>query len=323
MKSAKISPHNGFKEKGIRTGAKNYAKSRSTLELGLLAVPAILWFIVFAYIPMFGIIIAFKDFNYADGIFGSAWNGLENFRYLFATNDAFRILRNTVLYNIAFIVLGTVIPITVAMMLDRIKSRSFIKFAQTTMFLPHFISWVIVGFIAQRFFSTNTGLLNQIIEMFGGEKVSWYTEKLPWIFIIIIVRIWKVLGFNTIIYYGSIIGIDTSLYEAARIDGANEWQVARKITLPLLMPTIMILFIMATGNILRADFGLFYYVPNNQGPLYPVTDVIDTYIYRALKISGDIPGSSAASFVQSVAGLVIVYVANYVTKKIDPDNALF
>ena len=149
------------------------------------------------------------------------------------------------MYNIAFIVLGTVIPIMVAMLLDRVKSRGFIKFCQTTMFLPHFISWVVVAFIAQQFFSTNTGLLNHLIEMFGGEKVSWYTEKMPWIFIIIIVRIWKVLGFNTIIYYGSIIGIDSTLYEAARIDGANEWQVARKITLPLLMPTIMILFIMA------------------------------------------------------------------------------
>lgn len=303
--------------------SKNYYKRKSTAELGILALPAVVWFIIFAYIPMFGIIIAFKDFEYAKGIFGSAWNGLENFKYLFATNDAFRILRNTILYNIAFIVLGTIIPIMVAMLLDRVKSRNFIKFCQTTMFLPHFISWVVVAFIAQQFFSTNTGLLNHVIEMFGGEKVSWYTEKTPWIFIIIIVRMWKVIGFNTIIYYGSIIGIDSSLYEAARIDGANEWQVARKITLPLLMPTIMILFIMATGNILRADFGLFYYVPNNQGPLYPVTDVIDTYIYRALKVSGDIPGSSAASFVQSVAGLVIVFISNYITKKIDPDNALF
>ena len=303
--------------------SKNYYKRKSTAELGILALPAVVWFIIFAYIPMFGIIIAFKDFEYAKGIFGSAWNGFENFKYLFATNDAFRILRNTILYNIAFIVLGTIIPIMVAMLLDRVKSRNFIKFCQTTMFLPHFISWVVVAFIAQQFFSTNTGLLNHVIEMFGGEKVSWYTEKTPWIFIIIIVRMWKVIGFNTIIYYGSIIGIDSSLYEAARIDGANEWQVARKITLPLLMPTIMILFIMATGNILRADFGLFYYVPNNQGPLYPVTDVIDTYIYRALKVSGDIPGSSAASFVQSVAGLVIVFISNYITKKIDPDNALF
>ena len=303
--------------------SKNYYKRKSTAELGILALPAVVWFIIFAYIPMFGIIIAFKDFEYAKGIFGSAWNGFENFKYLFATNDAFRILRNTILYNIAFIVLGTIIPIMVAMLLDRVKSRNFIKFCQTTMFLPHFISWVVVAFIAQQFFSTNTGLLNHVIEMFGGETVSWYTEKTPWIFIIIIVRMWKVIGFNTIIYYGSIIGIDSSLYEAARIDGANEWQVARKITLPLLMPTIMILFIMATGNILRADFGLFYYVPNNQGPLYPVTDVIDTYIYRALKVSGDIPGSSAASFVQSVAGLVIVFISNYITKKIDPDNALF
>ena len=303
--------------------SKNYYKRKSTAELGILALPAVVWFIIFAYIPMFGVIIAFKDFEYAKGIFGSSWNGFENFKYLFATNDAFRILRNTILYNIAFIVLGTIIPIMVAMLLDRVKSRNFIKFCQTTMFLPHFISWVVVAFIAQQFFSTNTGLLNHVIEMFGGEKVSWYTEKTPWIFIIIIVRMWKVIGFNTIIYYGSIIGIDSSLYEAARIDGANEWQVARKITLPLLMPTIMILFIMATGNILRADFGLFYYVPNNQGPLYPVTDVIDTYIYRALKVSGDIPGSSAASFVQSVAGLVIVFISNYITKKIDPDNALF
>lgn len=306
-----------------KKGSNNRAKRKSTAELGVLAMPAVIWFIVFAYIPMFGIIIAFKDFEYAKGIFGSAWNGFENFKYLFVTNDAYRILRNTILYNIAFIVLGTVIPIMVAMLLSRVTSRRFIKFCQTSMFLPHFISWVVVAFIAQQFFSTNTGLMNHLIEMFGGEKVSWYTEKIPWIFIIIIVRIWKILGFNTIIYYGSIIGIDSSLYEAARIDGANEWQVARKITLPLLMPTIMILFIMAIGNILRADFGLFYYVPNNQGPLYPVTDVIDTYIYRALKVSGDIPGSSAASFVQSVVGLVIVFIANHITKKIDPDNALF
>lgn len=306
-----------------KKGSNNRAKRKSTAELGVLAMPAVIWFIVFAYIPMFGIIIAFKDFDYAKGIFGSAWNGFENFKYLFVTNDAYRILRNTILYNIAFIVLGTVIPIMVAMLLSRVTSRKFIKFCQTSMFLPHFISWVVVAFIAQQFFSTNTGLMNHLIEMFGGEKVSWYTEKIPWIFIIIIVRLWKILGFNTIIYYGSIIGIDSSLYEAARIDGANEWQVARKITLPLLMPTIMILFIMAIGNILRADFGLFYYVPNNQGPLYPVTDVIDTYIYRALKVSGDIPGSSAASFVQSVVGLVIVFIANHITKKIDPDNALF
>lgn len=318
MKSLKTKSNNVLKQR-----TKNYVKWKSTAELGILALPAIVWFIVFAYIPMFGIVIAFKDFEPLKGIFGSEWNGFENFKYLFATNDAYRILRNTILYNFAFIVLGAVIPIIVAMLLEKIKSKTFIKFCQTTMFLPHFISWVIVAFIAQQFFSVNSGLLNHIIGIFGGEKVSWYTETTPWIFIIIIVRLWKTLGFNTIVYYGSIIGIDSSLYEAARIDGASEWQISRKITLPLLMPTIMILFIMATGNILRADFGLFYYVPNNQGPLYPVTDVIDTYIYRALKISGDIPGSSAASFVQSVTGLVIVFITNYITKKIDADNALF
>ncbi len=323
MKNKEVNANINPKRKSVKRKSKNYTKWRTTAELGILAVPAVVWFILFAYIPMFGVIIAFKDFEYAKGIFGSSWNGFENFKYLFATNDAFRILRNTILYNLAFIVTGTVVPIAVAMLLDKIQSRNFIKFCQTTMFLPHFISWVIVAFIAQQFFSLNNGFLNHIIEMFGGERISWYTEKTPWILILIIVRLWKVLGFNTIIYYGSIIGIDSSLYEAARIDGASEWQVSRKITLPLLMPTIMILFIMATGNILRADFGLFYYVPNNQGPLYPVTDVIDTYIYRALKVSGDIPGSSAASFVQSVVGLVIVFLSNYITKKIDPDNALF
>lgn len=309
--------------KSVKTKSNNYFKWKSTIELGVLALPAVVWFILFAYIPMFGIIIAFKDFEYAKGIFASDWNGFENFKYLFATNDAYRILRNTILYNIAFIITGTVVPIIVAMLLDKIKNKSFIKFCQTTMFLPHFVSWVIVAFIAQQFFSMNTGFVNHIIEMLGGEKVSWYTEQKPWILILIIARLWKVLGFNTIIYYGSIIGIDSSLYEAAKIDGANEWQISRKITLPLLLPTIMILFIMSIGNILRADFGLFYYVPNNQGPLYPVTDVIDTYIYRALKISGDIPGSSAASFVQSVTGLILVLVSNYITKKIDSDNALF
>lgn len=302
---------------------KMYRSWESTIKLGLLALPAMVWFIVFCYIPMFGIVIAFKDFNYAKGIFGSNWNGFDNFVYLFSSNDAVRILRNTILYNVAFITIGTVVAVTLAILLDKIKSKAFIKFCQTSMFLPYFISWVIVGFIAQQFFSLNNGLANHIIEIFGGEKISWYTVPRPWIFILIITNIWKTIGFNTIVYYGSIMGIDSSLYEAAKIDGANEWQVTKKIIIPMLKPTIMILFIMSIGNILRADFGLFYYVPNNQGPLYAVTDVIDTYIYRALKVSGDISGSSAASFLQSVAGLILVLTANGITRKLDEENALF
>ncbi|MBE7067565.1 MAG: sugar ABC transporter permease [Ruminococcaceae bacterium] len=296
---------------------------RSTISLGFLTLPAIVWFIVFCYIPMFGIIIAFKDFDYAKGIFGSDWCGFDNFVYLFKSNDAFRILRNTILYNFSFIVIGTIAAIAMALMLDSIKSKAFIKFTQTTIFLPYFISWVVVAFVTQQMFALNNGAMNSLIEFFGGEKVLWYTNTKAWPIILIIANLWKQIGFNTIVYYGSILGIDSSLYEAARIDGASGRQCITKITLPLLKPTIVILFIMSIGSILRADFGLFYYLPNNQGPLYPVTDVIDTYIYRALKVSGDLTGSSAASFVQSVVGLILVLITNTITKKLDPENALF
>ena len=296
---------------------------RSTISLSFLTLPAIIWFIVFCYIPMFGIIIAFKDFDYAKGILGSDWCGFDNFVYLFKSNDAYRILRNTILYNATFIIVGTFAAIGVALMLDSVKSKTLIKFTQTTIFLPHFISWVVVAFVTQQMFALNNGAINTLIEFFGGDKIPWYTNIKPWPCILVIANLWKTIGFNTIVYYGAILGIDSSIYEAARIDGANSRQVITKITLPMLKPTIVILFIMSIGTILRADFGLFYYLPNNQGPLYPVTDVIDTYIYRALKVSGDLTGSSAASFVQSVVGLVLVLVANKITKKLDPDNALF
>ena len=296
---------------------------RSTLSLGTLTIPAVIWFIVFCYIPMFGIIIAFKDFDYAKGIFGSEWCGIDNFLYIFKSNDIYRILRNTILYNATFIIVGAVAAISIALMLDSIKSKLFIKFTQTTIFLPYFISWVVVAFVTQQMFSLNNGAMNSLIEFFGGEKFAWYTNTAPWPVILVLANLWKQVGFNTIVYYGAILGIDSSIYEAARIDGANARQIITKITLPLLKPTIMILLIMSIGSILRADFGLFYYLPNNQGPLYPVTDVIDTYIYRALKVSGDLTGSSAASFVQSVVGLILVLITNKITKKLDPENALF
>ena len=295
---------------------------RNTIRLGILTLPTVIWFIIFAYIPMFGIIIAFKDFDYAAGIFGSKWIGFQNFDYLIHSNDAFRILRNTIGYNFLFIVVGNVIAICAALMLDAVHSRAMVKFCQTSMFLPYFISWVVVAFITQQMFSLNNGFINTILESIGREKVSFYTTTKPWPLILLIANVWKGLGYSTILYYGAILGIDASLYEAARIDGARGIQLVTKITLPLLKPTIMVLFIMSIGNILRADFGLFYYLPNNQGPLYPVTDVIDTYIYRALKVSGDMTGSSAASFVQSVFGLVLVLTTNAITKKIDEENSL-
>lgn len=296
---------------------------RNTWQLSLLTVPGIVWFIIFCYIPMFGCIIAFKDFNFKLGIWGSEWCGLENFQYLFASSDAVRILRNTICYNLMFITLGIVLGVTFALFLEQITKKYLIKTFQTMMFLPYFVSWVVAAFIAQGLFKYEGGVLNNLREIFGKDPLQWYTTIKPWPFILILANIWKTIGFNVLMYYGALLGIDKSLYEAATIDGANTRQRIFEITLPLLKPTIIVLFIMGVGNIMRADFGLFFYVPNNYGSLYEVTDVIDTYIYRALKQAGDIPGSSASSFFQSVCGLVTVVVANGIVRKIDPENAMF
>ena len=293
------------------------------MQLSLLTVPAIVWFIVFSYIPMFGCVIAFKDFDYRAGIWGSKWCGLKNFQYLFASNDAARILRNTILYNVVFILLGIVIGVASALLLEQIKKKMMIKTFQTMIFLPHFVSWVVVAFVAQGLFKYESGILNNILSKFGMAPKQWYTDVKPWPTILILANIWKTIGFNTLIYYGGLLGIDTTLYEAAAIDGATTMQRIFKITIPMLLPTITILFIMGVGNIFRADFGLFYYIPNNYGSLYGVTDVIDTYIFRSLKVSGEIASSSAASFFQSVCGLVLVLCANGIIRKINPENAMF
>lgn len=296
---------------------------KNTLQLGVLTLPVVIWFIVFSYIPMFGVVLAFKNFEPLKGIWGSDWCGFDNFAYLFGSNDAFRILRNTIGYNLVSVVIQNFCAISVALLLNNVSKKSVLKVYQTSMFLPYFVSWVVVAFITEQLFSYNYGALNGILTTLGFEKYSWYSETKPWPIILMIANVWKAIGFNSVIYYGAIIGIDESLIEAAKIDGASHRQVTYKIILPLLKPAISILLIMAVGNMLRADFGLFYYVPNNTGMLYPVTDVIDTYIYRALKIAGDFGGSSAASFFQSVVGLVLVVTANTITKKIDEESALF
>ena len=296
---------------------------RDTIQLSFLTIPVIIWFIIFAYIPMFGCVIAFKNFDYRAGIWGSEWCGLANFNYLFASNDAARILKNTVFYNTVFITLNMVIGITVALLLERVTRRYLIKTYQTMMFLPYFISWVVVAFIAQGLFKYDNGIMNNLLIKMGSKPLQWYTETGSWPWVLIFANTWKTVGFNTLLYYGSLLGIDTTLYEAAAIDGANTWQRIYKISIPMLKPTIIVLFIMGIGNIFRADFGLFYYVPNNSGALYKVTDVIDTYIFRALKGSGDISGSSAASFFQSVCGFILVLIANGTVRKLDSENAMF
>lgn len=291
--------------------------------LFIMTVPTVLWFIIFKYLPMFGVIIAFKDYTYTGGIWGSEWAGFQNFAYLFSSNDALRILRNTVLYNAAFIIMSTVAAIGVALLFDNLRSRRAIKFYQTTLFFPYFISWVVLAFVTKGLFDLESGILNRLLASFGLEKYSWYTETAPWPFIFILANIWKTVGYNSLIYYGAIIGIDPSIYEAAAIDGASQWQVVKSIKLPLIRSMIVIMFIMAIGRLMSADFGMFYYLPDNQGPLYPITDVMDTYIFRSLNVLGDIPSASAASVFQSVVGFALVLISNGIVKKVDPDNAMF
>jgi len=294
----------------------------------LMALPATLWFLFFSYLPMAGVVIAFKEYrNSRDGfwasIIDSKWVGWDNFKFLFSTNDAYIITRNTLLYNIFFIIVGLVLAVTMAIILAEITNKKLAKVYQTGMFLPYFLSWVIVGYFVFSFLSFDKGMINQIGSWFGAEPTQWYTEKAYWPFIIILVFLWKSVGYNSVVYLAAIMGIDKSLYEAAMIDGASKWQQIRNITLPMLKPLMTILTLLAIGRIFYADFGLFYQVPRDSGALYSVTNVIDTYVYRGLKATGEIGMSTAAGLYQSVIGFTLVIVSNWIVRKWDKDNALF
>nr|WP_102716566.1 ABC transporter permease subunit [Paenibacillus castaneae] len=294
----------------------------------IMVLPATLWFIFFSYLPMAGMVIAFKEYRYSrDGflasIIQSKWVGLQNFKFLFSTNDAYIITRNTVLYNIFFIVLGLVIAVAMAIMLAEITNKKLAKVYQTGMFLPYFLSWVIVGYFAFSFLSLDKGVVNHMFSWFGIDPVNWYSDPTYWPIIIVVVFLWKSVGYNSVIYLAAIMGIDKSLYEAAMIDGANKWQQIRNITIPMLTPLITILTLLAIGKIFYADFGLFYQVPRDSGTLYSVTNVIDTYVYRGLKSTGEIGMSTAAGLYQSIIGFVLVITSNGIVRKFNKDNALF
>jgi putative aldouronate transport system permease protein len=294
----------------------------------IMVLPATLWFIFFSYLPMAGMVIAFKEYRYSrDGflasIIESKWVGLQNFKFLFSTNDAYIITRNTVLYNIFFIVLGLVIAVAMAIMLAEITNKRLAKVYQTGMFLPYFLSWVIVGYFVFSFLSLDRGVVNQVAGWFGIDPVNWYSDPTYWPIIIVVVFLWKSVGYNSVIYLAAIMGIDKSLYEAAMIDGANKWQQIRNITIPMLTPLITILTLLAIGKIFYADFGLFYQVPRDSGTLYSVTNVIDTYVYRGLKSTGEIGMSTAAGLYQSLIGFVLVITSNGIVRKFNKDNALF
>ena len=289
----------------------------------VMALPGILYLIVNNYIPMVGIVLAFKNFNVRDGIWKSPWSGFDNFQYLFKTQDAWIITRNTVLYNAGFIIIGTSLAVFIAILLNEIRKKAFLKTYQTVILLPYLISIVVVSYIVYAFLSMDTGLANHLVTRMGEKPILWYNEAKYWPFILTLVHCWKSFGYNTIIYYAVIVGIDTSLYEAAMVDGASTIRRIVHITIPSLKSTVIVMTILAIGRIFYSDFGLFYQVPMDSGAIYSATNVIDTYVYRALFNLGDYGMSSAASLYQSVVGFVLVVTANAVIRKIDSDNALF
>lgn len=298
--------------------------SRRNLPLVLMLVPGMLYLLINNYIPMAGVILAFKDFNYSQGFLQSPWCGFENFEFLFKNPDFFVITRNTILYNLAFLIINTIIAVAIAIFFNQIQSKLMLKFYQTSMLLPYMISMVIVSYICYAFLSADTGFINKsILEPLGLNRVSWYSDSGKWVFILPIVNLWKNAGYLVIIYFASIIGIDKTYYEAAKIDGASRWQEITRITLPLIRPTIITMFILSIGKIFNSDFGLFYQVPMNSGALYSTTNVITTFVYRALLERGDIGMSSAAGLYQSAVGFVLVLITNQIVRRVDADNSMF
>ncbi|HWT75570.1 MAG TPA: ABC transporter permease subunit [Mobilitalea sp.] len=282
----------------------------------------IIWTLIFAYIPMAGLVVAFKKFNYTDGIFKSPWTGFDNFKFLFANKDLINITYNTVYINLLFILFSTAVSVILALLFVEIKSKVFKRVSQSIVILPYFISWAVVSMFLQGLIG-DRGLINQLFAGLGMEKIMFYKEDTYWRAILVMLRIWQGAGFGTIIYIATITGFDTEIYEAARIDGANRFQLISKLTIPMLKTTIVMLTLMSIGGIFRGDFGMIYALIGDNSLLYRKTDVIDTYVYRALRQNSNLGFSTAVSFYQSTVGFVIVLASNWLTRKLDPDSALF
>jgi putative aldouronate transport system permease protein len=279
---------------------------------------------------MFGIVMAFKNFqiyfkapSLVNNIIHSPWVGLQNFKFLFATSDCWQMLFNTVGYNMAFIVLGTVISVAFAIMMSELTTKFIMKTYQTAMFFPFFLSWVVASYFLYAFLAPGDGLLVHMFPNLAVTKAGWYNYTTPWPYLLIFANMWKNVGYTVVLYIATIIGIDSSLFEAARIDGASKWQQIRYVTLPHMRTIIIVLLIINVGKIFNSDFGLFFTVPQNSGSLFPVTQVLDTYVYRALLSTGDVGMSTAAGLFQSAVGFVLVLFTNSIVRKVDPDSAMF
>jgi putative aldouronate transport system permease protein len=289
----------------------------------LLTMPFVLYTVLFSYVPMFGAVLAFKRLMFNKGFLGSPWVGWNNFKFFFTSPDAWRVTRNTVGYNAVFIITGLVAAVAVALLLFELTNKPLKKVYQTIMFIPYFFSWVVVAFMAYAFLNSRSGLLNIFLKSIGLPALDWYNNPAPWVAIFPVINLWKSVGMSAIIYYAALVGIEPAYFEAARIEGANRLQVARYVTLPFLYPLITILTILAIGSIFSADFGLFYQLPMNNSILYPTTDVIDTYVYRALINLGNVGMSTAVGLYKSLVGFVLVVASNAIVKKYAPENSLF
>lgn len=297
---------------------------KKNLPLFLITIPGLTYLIINNYIPMLGIFIAFKKIDYAKGLFASPWCGLDNFKFLFQTNDAWVMIRNTVLYNLVFIVLGTICAVFIAILMSEVTKYFASKIFQAGIILPNLVSMVIVAYLVYAFLNPETGLVNNaILKAADNQGVNWYTKSAYWPFILVIVQMWKSAGYSSIVYIASIAGIDRGLYEAARLDGAGKLKQIFSITLPLLKPTIILMVLMSVGRLFSSDFGLFYQVPMNSGVLFNVTQTIDTYVYRGLMTNSNIGMSSAAGLFQSVIGFCLVITANAIVRRKSAENALF
>ncbi len=323
-----MNPSNSTAQTKVRLetrGKPSQHGSRENRALMLMTIPGVLILLAFSYIPMTGVIIAFKNYRAADGIFNSAWVGFKNFEFLFASGTAWRITVNTLLLNSLFIITTLVFALGLAFLLNEVRQRHPVLtgFYQSALFFPFFISYVIVGYFAFAVLNTDTGLANKVLSGFGVEPIRWYSEPQYWTAILLIVNLWKSVGFSVVIYLSGMLGIDPEYFDAAAIDGASKWEQVRFITLPLLMPLITINVLLSIGRIFFADFGLFYFVPRDSSLLYSTTDVIDTYVFRALRSLGDFGMAGAAALYQSLVGFVLVLVSNWIVKRHDPERALF
>ena len=295
---------------------------RQNWEAYLLVVPALIVFILFCYKPMYGIIIAFKNYTPGRGILGSKWVGLRNFEFFFRSQDCWRVMRNTIGYSVTFLVMDVVFGVLLAVLCYNLKSQKALKVYHTTIILPKFMSPVIIAYIVYALLSPASGVVNNLIAAFGGQKINWYAEYKYWPFILVVTHIWQTVGMNSVVYYASLVGLDASLLEAAELDGANRVQKVWHVMVPHLTGVIVVLTILGIGNIFSGDFGLFYQVTKDQGVLYPTTDIINTYTFRAL-MGGSMEKSAAVGLFQSAAGCFMVVMTNLIVRRISPENSLF